>query len=140
MKKRQIIARYFAAEDAGDVECIVELCSQEVTVRNAAQPVQRGKEGVRDYVTAFVQRTSSRSFEVLAIAEEGDLAFAWWNGRLTFKAGVPFGPTITTKQPFDITLEGVIRFRFNGDDEIEELDVYHETTSVFLAAAKAAAD
>jgi len=38
---------YFRAEERGDVEAVVAMCSDDVVVRNAANPPQHGKDGVR---------------------------------------------------------------------------------------------
>lgn len=138
MNARDLVNEYFDAEERGDVEAVVALCAENVIVRNAAQPPQRGKPGAREYVTSFRDRTSRRVFQVLAVAEGNGVVFAWWSAQLTFRAGVSFGP-VTTRRPFDVELQGICRFRLNRNGKIEELDVFHETTTPFRLAQEAAA-
>lgn len=137
MNNRILVEEYFLAEERGDVEAVVAMCDDQVIIRNAAQPSQSGKQGARDYVTSFRDRTSRRSFKVLAVAEEQDVVFSWWAAELTFRAGVQFGP-LTTKRPFDIGLHGICRFKLNPLGRIVELDVFHETSTVFKNALEAA--
>lgn len=136
MDYRNIMLEYFRAEEAGEIEAVVDLCDENVVVRNAANPPQTGKEGAREYVTSFKNRTDERRFQVLAMAQNGNISFAWWEARLTFKAEIAFGP-ITTKRPFSVTLQGVCRFVFTPEDLIKELDVFHETTTAFKLAMEA---
>jgi ketosteroid isomerase-like protein len=138
MKHRQLVERYFTAEERGDVAAVVALCSEDVIVRNAAQPPQHGRQGVRDYVTSFRDRTSRRNFEIMEVVEENNIVYAWWHARLTFREGVSFGP-VTTRRHFDLDVQGVCRFRLDENDEVQELDVFHETTSAFQLAQEAAA-
>lgn len=133
MTKQQLVERYFDAEERGDVDAVVALCAADVVVRNAAQPPQRGLDGVRTYVTSFRDRTSARAFDVIAVAEADDVVFAAWSARLVFNAGVPFGPVIP-RRPFDIELTGICRFKLDAEGKVRELDVFHETTSVVQRA------
>lgn len=128
MTRRCLVENYFSAEERGDVEAVVALCADDVIVRNAAQPPQHGHDGVRAYVGSFRERTAVRQFDVIAIAEESDVVFASWRARLTFRAGVAFGP-IVAKRPFDVDLHGVCRFKLDKSNRIQQLDVYHETTT-----------
>ena len=59
-----------------------------------------------------VHRTSLRNFEIIAVAEHDDVAFACWRANLMFKAGLKLGPA-TTLRPFDLNLEGICRFKFS---------------------------
>jgi hypothetical protein len=136
MIKQALVDTYFAAEERGDVDAVVALCADDVVVRNAAQPPQRGLDGVRAYVTSFRDRTDARQFQVVAAAESDDVVFAAWKARLVFKAGLPFGAVISRK-PFDVELTGICRFKLNQDGKVCELDVYHETTSVMQRAVAA---
>lgn len=133
---RELIRAYFDAEEKGDVETIVGLCASDVVIRNAAQPPQFGLDGAREFATSFRDRTSRRHFDVLAVAHEGSVAFAWWSCALTFKSGVSFG-AVVTREAFDIDLEGVCRLAVDGDGKIRELDVVHQTACVMAKAIQA---
>jgi ketosteroid isomerase-like protein len=135
---RSIVEQYFDAEERGDVEGVVDLCDDGAIVRNAAQPPQHGKTGVREYVSLFKSRTERRTFRLLAIAEEGSVVYAWWDADLVFKAGISFGPVVTNR-PFQTRLQGVCRFKFAPSGLVEELDVVHETSSVARIASQNAA-
>jgi hypothetical protein len=132
MNQEQVIREYFRAETAGDVEAVARLCHEAVIVRNAAQPSQQGKQGVRAYVSDFKARTSRREFQIHAIAIERDVAFAWWDATLEFVPGARIGPVVA-QSPFEVRLPGICRFHFR-ESLIDELDVFHETTSVLQAA------
>lgn len=137
MRHRVQVEAYFRAEEQGDVQRIVNLCSPEVVIRNAAQPPAIGKEGAARYVEDFKGRTSERSFTILAYAENEEVAFAWWDAAITFNAGVAFGP-LTTQRPFSVALRGICRFRFDEGGLFTELDVCHETTTPTRLAQEAA--
>ena len=137
MNYRKFIEEYFSAEERGDVEAVAAMCDEGVTIRNAAQPPQHGKDGAREYVSTFKDRTDERKFRVLAIAQDGDTVFAWWDASLTFKAGIAFGP-IVTKRPFTVQLQGVCRFKMSASGRFDEIDVFHETTSPVHLAQEAA--
>ncbi len=113
MNARDKIASYFEAEERGDVEAIVALCSEDVVVRNAANPPQIGKDGARAYASGFRDRTIRRRFEVLGVAERGAVAYARWKAALTFRSGLTFG-SMTTSRNFDVNLEGICRFSFQS--------------------------
>lgn len=136
MEFKDLVEKYFSAETRGDVDSVVDLCAPDVVIKNAAQPAVFGKEGARKFVSDFKARTERRDFEVLAVAENEDVCFAWWNAELTFKAGVSFGP-VTTRRPFILNLHGVCRFKVDANGKFKELDVFHETTSGLLAAQEA---
>lgn len=128
---------YFRAEERGDVETVVAMCSEDVVVRNAANPPQHGKDGARAYVTSFRDRTARRRFDVLTVAEHEGVVYARWKAALTFKAGVSFGP-ITTRRPFDLELRGICRFKLDTLGLFREIDVFHETTTAMRLAQHAA--
>lgn len=134
---RELVNQYFAAEEAGDIETVVALCHPEVLIRNAANSPQHGKEGARRFATDFKARTEQRRFEVLAVAQNGDVVFAWWRGAIRFHAGVRFGE-IVTQRPFNLDIEGICRFKVTADNLIRELEVHHETTSARWLAEQAA--
>jgi hypothetical protein len=138
MDFRRLVNDYFAAEESGDVEAVVALCAPDVVIRNAAQPAEYGREGARQFASSFKARTEERRFKVLAVADEHDVCFAWWEGKITFKEGVAFG-AVVAKRPFQITLQGVCRFKVDSHGLVEELDVFHETTSAVLRAQETAA-
>lgn len=135
----EIIEKYFTAEEAGDVETVVSLCDESVIIRNAAQAPLNGRDGARKFASDFKARTNRRNFTLLATAHSDGTAFAWWEGNITFKEAVAFGPVVT-KRPFDITLRGVCRFKFTPSGRILELDVFHETSTPFLKAKEAASE
>jgi hypothetical protein len=63
------------------------------------------------------------------MAENEDMVFAFWEGRITFKAGAAFGD-VKAKRPFSVTLQGVCRFDLNPvNGKIQRLDIIHETTT-----------
>jgi hypothetical protein len=139
-KKREfnptgVVHRYFEAEEIGDVEAVVSLCAPNVKVINAANPPQYGFEGVRQYVQVFKERTSQRKFIIGKIATNKNVTFAFWNAVITFNAGVTFG-AITTLKSFTVELQGVCRFVFDEDGKIEQLFVFHETTTALLKAVE----
>ena len=136
MEFKSLVEKYFAAEERGDIDSVVDLCAPDVVIRNAAQPAVFGKDGARKFVSDFKARTERRNFEILAFAQNEDVCFAWWNAKLTFKPGVSFGP-VTTKRSFTLNLQGVCRFKVDGIGKFKELDVFHETTSGLLAAQEA---
>lgn len=132
-KAADVVRTYFALEEIGDVEGVVELCHPNVVVVNAANPTQFGREGVRQYVQTFKDRTAQRKFTVGTFSIHNDNVMVWWDAKITFKAGIPFGPVISQKE-FEAALKGVCRFKFNTDGQILELDVFHETTTALLLA------
>lgn len=137
MEYRKLLESYFAAEEAGDVEGVVNLCDPAVVIRNAAQPEQYGHGGARRFASDFQSRTEQRQFVLLAVAQEGEIVFAWGDATLTFRTGVAFGPVIT-KRPFTVRLEGICRFKVTAAGRFAELDVYHETSTPFRLAQAAA--
>jgi len=136
MNSHSRIGAYFHAEERGDIEAVVALCAEDVIVRNAANPPQHGKEGARAYVASFSDRTTRRRFDVLSVAGHGDVVYARWKADLSFRAGVAFGP-VTTVRPFDLTLEGICRFKLDADGLFREIDVHHETTTAMRMAQEA---
>jgi hypothetical protein len=139
MNCRDKIEAYFTAEESGDVEAIVAMCSKDVIVRNAANPLQHGKDGARDYVTSFRDRTVRRHFDLMTMAVHGRTAYARWKAAITFRASVSFGP-VTTRRPFDLELHGICRFKLNDAGLFCEIDVFHETTTAMRLAQDAAGD
>jgi hypothetical protein len=51
---------------------------------------------------------------------------------LEFVEGARIGPVVA-QSPFDVRLQGICRFRFR-EGLFDELDVFHETTTVLQAA------
>jgi hypothetical protein len=135
--RETIIMDYFAAEEIGDVERVVSMCNDIVVICNAAFPPAHGKQGCRDYVTNFRDRTEKRELKVKSIALSDDVGYAWWEANLTFRAGVSFGP-VKTQHPFDLSLQGICRFKFDEANRLTEPDVFHETTTGFQLAQAAA--
>lgn len=131
----EIVKKYFGAEEAGDVEGVVCLCAPNVKVINAASPTQYGLEGVRQYVQTFKDRTAKRKFMVGRIASDKNVTFAWWNANIDFKSGISFGP-VTTQKPFSLDLQGVCRFQFDENGKIDQLFVFHETTTAMVKAVE----
>lgn len=134
-KVTEVVKRYFELEEQGDVEGVVDLCSPTIVVVNAANPIQFGKEGVRQYVQTFKDRTTQRKFKVGTISIQNDNVMVWWEAKITFKAGIEFG-AVKAMEEFDADLKGICRFRFTVDGLIAELDVFHETTSALILAQK----
>lgn len=137
MDFNKLVSDYFAAEEQGDVEAVVALCSDDVVIRNAAQPPVYGKEGARKFASDFKARTDERRFKVLTVAINDDVCFAWWDGEITFKEGVAFG-TVMSKRAFKVNLQGVCRFKVDAFGDIKELDVVHETSTPVLRARETA--
>ena len=133
------VRTYFRAEEAGDVEAITAMFDADAVIRNAAQPPVFGKEGARRFASDFRERTEFRKFSVVATARQGSKIFASWLGHMRFKAGVTFGPTVRTREPFEVELSGVCEFDFTSTGTIHSLTVAHETTSTMLMALKHAA-
>jgi len=132
---KEVIEQYFELEEIGDVEGVVNLCDELVLVVNAANPIQFGKEGARQYVQTFKNRTEHRLFKIGEISIFEDTAMVWWDAEVRFKSGIAFGQIISNSE-FDALLSGVCRFRFSREGKITELDVFHETTSVPILASK----
>jgi hypothetical protein len=134
IEARKLVQTYFDAESAGNVEDVVALFCANPVIRNAANPPLSGPDAPRKFCEDFYARTQRREFRVLGVAEEGLEIYAWWEGTLTFKAGVRFGD-ITTSRPFSVTLRGVCRFELDAQNrKILELDVFHETTTAAMLA------
>ena len=75
--------------------------------------------------------------EAVVDAAEGDgQIFAYWQGTLTFPAGVMIGD-VRLEQPLTVPLRGVERFRLDSQGRISELDIVHETSSIPQAARAA---
>jgi|CXWL01.1.fsa_nt_gi ketosteroid isomerase-like protein len=127
-----LVHRYFQAEEQGNIEAVVDLCSDSVIVRNAANSPQYGKQGAREYVESFFLRTTNRQFTIKTIARQGATYFAHFKGEIGFREGAAFG-TVIAAAPFDVTLDGICRFKIL-DGYFVELDVYHETTTALLLA------
>jgi len=132
---KEVVRKYFEMEEIGDVEGVVDLCHSNVTVVNAANPIQFGKEGVRQYVTTFKDRTTQRKFSVGTISIHNDNVMVWWDAKITFKSGIAFGPVKSQKE-FEANLKGVCRFKFNSEGQILELDIFHETTTALILAQR----
>jgi hypothetical protein len=127
------VREYFKLEEEGEVEALVHLFSPYAVIINAANPVQFGPQGARNYIQAFKDRTHQRKFDIENISFYNDTIMVWWHAQIEFRSGVAFGDIIS-KKAFKAPLKGVCRFRFNSNGEIEELDVVHETSSVAILA------
>ena len=137
MDKRRVVEDFLRADEAGDIESRVAACAEEVVIYDAGQPPAVGRAAARALMTGFRDVTSRRTFEVLSVAEEGNVVYAWWQSHVDFRAGVTLGP-VTTTRPFDVTVSGVHRFLFDATGHIRELDIAHETTSTIEGAVRAA--
>ena len=135
MNPEHLVETYFRAEEAGDSAAVVAICGTEVVVRNAANPPQYGHAGVRAYVEDFRDRTEARRFTVLSIAVNVDVIYARWQADIVFRRGASFGPVVA-RRSFRLELQGVCRFKLDGEGHVVELDVFHETTTALNLAIK----
>ena len=95
-----------------------------------------GPDTPRRLLTEFFAHTIARRFSVLdAAAGDGQL-FVGWTGDLTF-ASAGWLEDVIRRRSLTVTLRGVERFQLDDQGRIEQLDVFHETTSVTEAARKA---
>jgi hypothetical protein len=94
--------------------------------------VVESEDAANKLLDDFFERTATRRFRVLDAAVQGNQVFAGWEGELVFRAGITIaGMTLPTE--LTVHLRGAERFQLNSDGKIEELDIYHETTSVVQA-------
>ena len=104
MNQRDLAAKYFRALEAGDVEEIMALCLEDAIIYETRLSPERGKSGARTAATSFLKLTARRTFELDAVAEEGNVLYVWWRC-------------------------GITRFLFNDAGLIRELDSGHETVA-----------
>ncbi|MBV8637847.1 MAG: nuclear transport factor 2 family protein [Candidatus Eremiobacteraeota bacterium] len=111
MNKHEFAAKYFRAQEMGDIDWIQQVCSDDVIVRESGRSETSGKAGVRDYVIALLQRTAKRKFMLHAVAEAGNVLFTSWECDVEFHNGLA------------MYTSGMTRFLFDNDGAIRELEV-----------------
>jgi hypothetical protein len=127
---------YFEAQNRSDAATVVGLFSETGTVQNAAMPPVSGHVGIRSFCENLYARTSARQFEVLSVLEGQGRAMAEWKVKMTFATGAAVGPH-TLASSFEVELRGVNVFEFApGGDKIDQLRVFHETSTVARLAAE----
>lgn len=131
------VKRYFADEEAGNVDSLVAAFADDAVVNDVGQPQGIGRNAARAIVSGFLDITSRRTFDIVALQQDAAAVYAWWRGDIEFRAGIVLGP-ITTKRPFSVTVPGVTRFVFDDEGLIRELDIAHETATTLQHAMRAA--
>lgn len=134
----ELIARWFAGLNAGDVDALVVLFAEEPLIRNAANPPLTGSDAARRLLEDFFSRTVARHFDVIDSAATDNEVFAAWTASLTFRRGITIAG-VTLPSDVEVPLRGAERFVVGADGRITELHIVHETTSVAQAAHRAAA-
>jgi limonene-1,2-epoxide hydrolase len=130
------VKAYFEAQNRSQGDKVTSLFSDQGEVFNVNMPPVRGKAGIKAFCDNLYDRTERREFEVLTTAQEGDMAFAEWRVRMTFRAGAKVGPC-ELASPFEVELRGVNSFEFEpGSELIKTMRVYHETTTVARLAGE----
>lgn len=134
---KHVIDTWFRGLNEGDLEGLKELFDPSPRIVNAANPPSEGPTAVANLLNDFFTRTSERRFELLDAAEGDGEVFAAWMGHLTMTAGLRIND-IVLAEPLNITLRGIERFQLSPEGKIVQLDIVHETTSIYRSAVEAA--
>jgi ketosteroid isomerase-like protein len=137
MKHADLVTRWFDGLNRGDLPGLLGLFADTVTIQNAANPTIEGPHAAKQLLEDFFQRTASRRFELIDMAEQGDEVFAGWTGVLLFRRGASVAGRVL-RDNVEVELRGADWFKLNAAGRISELLIAHETTSVMLAVSKAA--
>jgi hypothetical protein len=131
MKERMTVMRkYFQAQNESKADEVSALFVEDAEVYNVNLPPFRGKDGVKSFCQNLYERTASRQFQTVDIAEGPDFIMAEWQVKMTFRQGAKIG-NIEVGEPFDVQLRGINKFEFlPNSDKIRCLRIYHETSSV----------
>jgi hypothetical protein len=132
-----LIERWFAGLNAGDINALIPLFAEKPLILNAANPPLTGPEAARRLLEDFFSRTVARHFEVIDAAASDNDVFAAWTAVLTFRRGITIAG-VTLPCDLEVPLRGAERFVLDADGRIAQVDIVHETTSVMLAAHRAA--
>ena len=131
-KYRNVVTKWFDGLNRSDLEGLLVLFTDNPSIRNAAFPLDQGKEAPRRLLESFFGRTSARHFQMTGYSESGDLAFTSWIGLLTFTG--PVGD-LNLSVPLSICLSGVEEFHFRNG-QIDYLGIVHETTTLGVQARR----
>jgi len=137
MKHENLVTRWFDGLNRGHLPGLLSMFADTVTIQNAANPPIEGPNAANQLLEDFFQRTASRRFELIDMAERGDEVFAGWTGVLLFRKGASVAGR-ELRDNVQVELRGADWFKLNAAERITELLIAHETTSVMLAVSKAA--
>ena len=133
-EKVEIVRKYFSGQNKSDADGVTPLFADDAEVYNVNFPPFRGKDGIRAFCQNLFERTATRQFNIVDIAENRDFVMAEWTVNMTFREGAKLGHLKLTK-PFDVELRGINKFEFEpNSDKIKCLRIYHETTTVLQKA------
>ena len=125
-----VVEKYFEAQNESRAEEVLALFTEESEVYNVNLPPTRGRDGVRAFCQNLYERTASRQFKTIDVAEGRDFIMAEWKVNMTFRRGAKVGD-MEVMQPFDVQLRGINKFEFlPNSDRIMCLRIYHETSTV----------
>jgi hypothetical protein len=130
-----LVKRWFDGLNSGNLSELLPLFGPSPRIRNAANPPLEGPDAPRHLLEEFFRRTTARHFQLIDMAEDDGHVFACWLGTLTFAAGISIGD-ILLPEPLTVTLRGVERFQLEAG-RIVQMDIVHETTTVYQAALAA---
>ena len=134
--QKKLIDRWHHGLEKRDVEDLVQLFAPHPRIRNAADPPLEGPDAPRRLLTAFMEHIQACRFTLLdAASGEGQL-FAGSRFELTLPAGLQIAD-MKLPRPITVNMRAFERFRLDAQGRIEQLDIVHETTSVFQAAQAA---
>ena len=125
----EVVKRYFEALNNSDVQGITDLFGDRAQVFNLSFSPIEGKAGVQNFCQEFFEQTTQRNFQILSVAFANQQVMAHWSAALQFRSGAKVG-SLVLETGFPLRLEGVNVFIFKDDGVIDEMKIFHETTSI----------
>ena len=117
-----VVARFYAALRANDVEAWVSLFAADATARDpVGTPPLRGHDKLRDFLSGVL-----RQFETFGLTEEE--VFGVPGG-----AGVRWTGSGRGRNGRDVTFRGIDVFGIDGEGQITSLDAYWDAAPVMEA-------
>lgn len=127
------VRAWFDGLNAGDITTTADLFAANHSIKNAANPTITGPDASHSVLVEFLERTTSRHFEIHTIAHGEHVTFAHWTGELTFRDGANVaGETVN---PFTVRITGIDTFTFDEQNNFTDVQIIHQTTTVAAAAA-----
>jgi len=137
MKYAALVTNWFDGLNRGDLTGLLGLFANTAWIQNAANPPVEGPDAARHLLEDFFQRTASRHFELIDMAEQDDEIFAGWICTLVFRKGASVAGRLL-RDNVRVDLRGADWFKVNSAGRITALQIAHETTGTMLAVSQAA--
>lgn len=136
MNHEHLVNRWFDGLNRSDLADLLGIFAETPWIQNAAHPPIEGPDAARTLLEDFFERTASRRFELIDMAEHGDEVFAGWIATLVFRKGATVAGRVLRN---DVSVEqrGADWFELDGSGRIKVLRIAHETTTTMLAVARA---